>query len=197
MQPIPPPPGQPGAPPPGYPYPYPYPPPPKKASLLWLWILLGVGGVVVVLGILAAIAIPSFMEYQKKAKHSEAELNLNALGKGAKAAYHENGEFPRGSSGPTPPLGACCSGPNHKCEAKQSDWVGSYDNPTVWDALDFEQTAPFLFSYSYEGSADGQSFTAKAHGDLDCDGTFIEYELRGSAIGGTPSVTIIKPTRSD
>jgi len=40
---------------------------------------------------------------------------------------------------------------------------------------------------------DGQSFVAKAVGDLDCDGTFITYELTGMVRNGSLSTTLIEP----
>ena len=66
------------------------------------------------------------------------------------------------------------------------------DDP-VWRALDFQIDEPTLFQYSYRGSADGQSFEAKAVGDLDCDGVFITYELAGTISGGNPTFTLTEP----
>ena len=43
--------------------------------------------VVAIIGILAAVAIPGFMQYIKNSKTSEAKTNLNAIGKGATAWY--------------------------------------------------------------------------------------------------------------
>lgn len=46
--------------------------------------------VVAIIGILAAVAIPAFMDYMNKAKSTEAELNLDALRKKGKSAYDAN-----------------------------------------------------------------------------------------------------------
>ena len=43
--------------------------------------------VVAIIGILAAVAIPGFMQYIKNSKTSEAKTNLNAIGKGALAWF--------------------------------------------------------------------------------------------------------------
>jgi hypothetical protein len=69
------------------------------------------------------------------------------------------------------------------------DWV---QNP-VWHALDFEIDEPSLFRYSYE--SDGKTFTAKAVGDLDCDGIEITYELNGKIDPATrnPVITLTEP----
>lgn len=194
MQPAPPPgPPPPGYPPPGYPPPpgYGY-PPPQKSSLLWLWILLGVLGAVMVLGILAAVAIPSFLDYQKKAKRNEAELNLNAIGKAARMMYAEDARFPTGSAGPSPSM-PCCEGPGHRCAPDPTTWM----NDEVWSKLDFELTAPHYFQYTYTGSPDGQSFTATAIGDLDCDNVPVVYTVTGTVVGGNPQFEVTAPTNRD
>lgn len=190
----------PGAPPPGYPPGYPPPgypppgygyPPPKKASLLWLWILLGVVGGVMVLGILAAVAIPSFLDYQQKAKRSQVDLVLNQLQRSARAHYAEMSSFPTQASGPTPPV-SCCSFPQKKCPADPSAWAIE-----PWMSLDFEPYDATYYQFAYTPSADGQSFAATATGDLDCDGTTVTYTLRGSVEHGTPIFEIVKPATND
>jgi type II secretory pathway pseudopilin PulG len=202
MQPTAPPPGAPpagpppGYPPPGYPHGYPPPgypgyPPPKKASLLWLWILLGVVAAVMVLGILAAVAIPSFVDYQRKAKRSSADLQLMQLQKSANRSYAENGGFPPGEAGPTPAR-PCCEFPGHKCEASSQEWLAE-----PWTSLDFETYGPSYYQFTYRGSADGQSFTATAIGDLDCDGVTVVHTLRGTAVGGRPEFVVEQPTNRD
>ncbi|MBL8623167.1 MAG: hypothetical protein JNK64_17785 [Myxococcales bacterium] len=187
----PPPPGYPppGYPPPGYP-PHGYPPPPKQ-SLLWLWIVLGVLGAVMVLGIVAAVAIPSFMKYQQKSKRSEAELNLNAIKKYAAMNYAEMAGFPPGSAGPTPAT-SCCADPTRRCQPDPIAWQGE-----PWATLGFEMTSPHFYQYTYTGTADGQSFTATAIGDLDCDGNEVVYTLTGRVVGGSPSFELSPPTGRD
>ncbi|HEU4731483.1 MAG TPA: DUF4190 domain-containing protein [Kofleriaceae bacterium] len=141
-----------------------------------------------VIGIVAAVAIPSFMNYTKRSRLTEAALQLNKLGKNAKRAYIESGSYPPGTA-PLTPAEPCCGQPNNRCRAVPE----LYAADPVWKALDFQIDEPTLFQYSYSASPDGQSFIAKAIGDLDCDGTFITYELRGAARGGNPSSTLIEP----
>ncbi|SRR5213078_2850586 len=141
-----------------------------------------------VLGILAAVAIPAFMDYTKRSKKTEAALQLNKLGKNAKRAYLETSSFPKGSA-PLTPAEPCCGQPNNHCRAVPQLYAA---DPT-WKALDFQIDESTLFQYSYSGSPDGQSFVATAVGDLDCDGTFITYELRGTATNGHPSLTLTEP----
>ena len=148
--------------------------------------------VVAIIGILATVAIPAFMDYVKRSKKSEAVLQLNKIGKNAKRTYGETASYPSGIAGPTPtPVNAgkgCCGGagarPNH-CAANPAAWTG------VWRALDFEIDEDSLFYYSYGGAA--QAFTALATGDLDCDGTEVTYALNGTSVNGNPSTTLSEP----
>jgi type II secretory pathway pseudopilin PulG len=141
-----------------------------------------------VLGVLGAVAIPSFMDYAKKSRKTEAALQLNKLGKSAKRAYFEGSAFPAGNAPLTPPE-PCCGQRNNHCPAASALYAA---DPT-WKALDFQIDEDTLFQYSYSGSPDGQSFVARAIGDLDCDGTFITYELTGTARNGNPQVTLVEP----
>ena len=146
--------------------------------------------VVAIIGILAAVAIPSFMDYIKRSKKSEASLQLNKIGKNAKRYYAETGSYVATTSNtvPTPVTGlACCGNATNHCPAAPSSFVAD----TTWTALDFQIDEPTLFVYKYTGAA--QSFTATAVGDLDCDGTAITYTLAGTADKGNPTVTITEP----
>jgi type IV pilus assembly protein PilA len=149
--------------------------------------------IVAIIGVLAAIAIPAYMDYLKRAKKSEATLQLNKLGKNAKRAFYESTQYVTGHATPLPArpgTGGCCGGGgatvNH-CKAVPS----SFQANSVWNALDYTIDEDTLFYYSYDGAA--TSFTATATGDLDCDGTEIVYTLTGSAVDGNPSVTLIEP----
>ena len=148
--------------------------------------------VVAIIGILAAVAIPKFLDYMKKGKRSEAELNLNALGKAADADFAEKASYPVADSNGFTPAAACCAGPGKKCAVNQADWVGN----AAWDNLGFEMTQPFYFQYSYVSAA-GADFTAVAHGDLDCDTNFVDYTLAGLVTNGSPTSTLTKPARAD
>ena len=157
--------------------------------------------VVAIIGILATVAIPAFMDYVKRSKRSEAVLQLDKIGKNAKRTYGENGSFPVGT-GPTAPArpgggvgGGCCGGSgtsgksiNH-CAANAAAFGNS-----VWRALDFEIDEDTLFVYDYLGTA--QSFTATATGDLDCDGTEVTYSLAGASVNGNPTVQLSEPPPS-
>jgi type IV pilus assembly protein PilA len=151
--------------------------------------------VVAIIGILAAVAIPAFMDYMKKGKRSEAELNLNAIAKSNKSEFTTNAGYIASVAAATPTANCCTQnvGGTKKCAVVVAEWQGV----ATWDALDFELSEPFYFQYAYNGVAGGATYTATATGDLDCDTTPITYTLSGTSNGGTPGFTIAKPTNRD
>jgi type IV pilus assembly protein PilA len=146
--------------------------------------------VVAIIGILAAVAIPAFMDYMKRAKKTEASLQLNKIGKNAKRSYSETSAYVTGTAAQLPAkpgAGGCCGGPNNHCAAVPATFAGD----ATWKALDFQIDEASLFYYDYTGTATG--FTAKATGDLDCDGTEIVYTLTGTAANGNPATVLTEP----
>jgi prepilin-type N-terminal cleavage/methylation domain-containing protein len=82
--------------------------------------------VVAVIGILAAVAIPAFMDYMKRSKKTEANLQLNKIGKNAKRAYSEASSYTVGTAGQLPNKpggGGCCGGPNNHCAANSAGFA--------------------------------------------------------------------------
>ncbi len=147
--------------------------------------------VVAIIGILASVAIPSFMDYIKRAKKSEAALQLNKIGKNSKRVYAETASFVTGTATTLPGkigIGGCCGGPNNHCAAVPA----SFNADAVWGALEFEIDEPSLFYYDYTSTA-STAFRAKATGDLDCDGTEIVYTLTGTAQNGDTAVSLTEP----
>ena len=145
--------------------------------------------VVAIIGILAAVAIPAFMDYMKKGKSSEAELQLAKIRTNAKTAYSVDSTVPAVTA-PVTPGTTCCTqdaGGKKKCLVDATNW-----QTPAWRALDFQMDEQFYFQYQYTGAA--AAYTAVATGDLDCDGTPIAYTLTGSAPDGNPSYTLTKPS---
>lgn len=143
------------------------------------------------LGVVSAVAIPKFLDYMKVSKRSEAEVNLDAIRKGAEAEAMENESFPVATA-PLTPARPCCEGRGRRCPAVEKDWVGV----AAWDALGFELVEPSFFQYSY--TSDGRTLRATAVGDLDCDGVTVTYELRGTLDGtGRPRWQLVRPSRAD
>ena len=141
--------------------------------------------VVAIIGILAAVAIPAFMDYMKKSKKTEAALQLNKIGKNNKTYFITNASYVT-TSGAAKPAGTACTGPNKKF-AVASDWA----TQAGWQDLDFQVDEPNLFSYAYAGGS--SVATATAIGDLDCDGTMITYTLNMTAPSGNAGATLTEP----
>ena len=150
--------------------------------------------VVAIIGILAAVAIPAFMDYMKKSKKTEAALQLNKIGKNSKVYYIENQTYVLAADPallPTKPGGGgCCGGPNNKCAAVPASFAGD----SGWSSIGFQIDEPSQFYYDYFGAA--STFSATATGDLDCDNTEITYLMNGTAVAGNPAVSLTEPRSS-
>jgi type IV pilus assembly protein PilA len=140
--------------------------------------------VVAIIGLLAAVAIPSFMKYIRRSKTVEATMNLRKLFDSSVAYYESEHATPTGlgvtkqfptapASNPTPALGSCCGQKGDKCVPAPTLF-----NDNTWAALNFSVDDPFYFSYQYvsSGSETGATFAASAFGDLDCDGIYSTYQ---------------------
>jgi hypothetical protein len=137
----------------------------------------------IVLGTLSAVVVPSLMKNAKKAQTTEAVTNVKKIYDGARTYFDDGAKkFPGPSMPPTPPLGACCKSPDHKCQPDPKLWT------STWQALKFSMDDPHHYSYAYEVDKDGTTFAAQAFGDLDCDGTYSTFEMVGS-IGSDGKVT--------
>lgn len=142
--------------------------------------------VVAIIGVLAAVAVPSFIRYIAKAKTAEADTQIEKISTGARTYYMDqhvgqdidsatiSQKFPA-SEAPTPAL-SCCSGGADKCVPVATIW----QTPT-WNALQFSINDPHYYRYEFESAGSGLTaeFTARAIGDLDCDNDLSTFERYG------------------
>jgi type IV pilus assembly protein PilA len=144
--------------------------------------------VVAIILILAAVAIPAFLDYIKRSKGSEASLNLNKIGKEAKRIAGDIGTFPVQNGALLPgggggPGNNCCGGVGgtkttpgtsviNKCTADPAAFIDG----AGWQQLQFSMDEASQFQYQYVG--DALAPTAFAIGDLDCDGTSGTWTLK-------------------
>ena len=116
--------------------------------------------VVAIIGILAAIAIPNFLNFRLKAKTSEAKSNLGAI-RSTEVAYFAEWSFWVSNQDFVPVDFGARAG-----NAAKADW----NNSTRFSILGFAPEGKVFFSYNMEGSDWPISgFTAQAMGDLDGD----------------------------
>lgn len=146
--------------------------------------------VVAIIGVLASIAVPAFMDYIKRAKRSEAELQLAKIKTNAKSAFNINASYPISSAALTPAQDCCTQNVDgqKRCAVAVADWAVA-----GWQELGFQIDDPFFFQYEYLGDPSGATYTAFAVGDLDCDTTSITYTLTGSELNGNPTAALNKP----
>lgn len=129
----------------------------------------------------ASDATDPMTEYMRKSKATEAKVSLKGIARGVQLASEEERMGPDGTvqkvqlvAAPlTPAAGECCKQPQKKCAPNREQW-----KQPGWQAIAFELADPHY--YSYELVVDDSGFTARAIGDLDCDGELATYELRGT-----------------
>jgi type IV pilus assembly protein PilA len=158
--------------------------------------------VVAIIGILAAIAIPAFVNYVKRSKTSEAGANLKSLFTGA-AAYYERENWTQGLV--TPGNAAAASvhctvdtavpaGAWAAASPSDSKYVVNWGaQPVSYSALNFGPADPLYFIYSVTELPTGSSlcgnaidtaiYTFTANGDLDADGTDSSFVLQAGSNG--------------
>ena len=142
--------------------------------------------VVAIIGILAAVAIPAFMDYMKKGKTTEAQLQLNKISKNTKAEFNTNSAYPVVTA-PSTPTTVCCGQPKNKCVANAAQWATA-----PWQALDFQIDDDNYFQYNYTATV-GTGFVSQAIGNLDCDATSVTFVLTGTSAGGNPKTDLVSP----
>jgi type II secretory pathway pseudopilin PulG len=124
-------------------------------------------GGLMISGVLAAVAVPAFIKYVRKAKESEAPENLRKLASLQEAHRAKHGAYR-----------ACGRVPAKTPGEQPVPWPGD----KCFEALGFEPEGPVHFSYELEIDEDG--FRSFARSDLDGDGVerVLRYDSRTRAI---------------
>jgi prepilin-type N-terminal cleavage/methylation domain-containing protein len=125
--------------------------------------LLELMTVVAIIGILASIAIPAFIKYIRKAKTTEAVLNLATITMLQQAHKLDHGHYL-----------ACPANPvEEPCKAKDTAPRAGWSRLPAWEKLGFKPDGLLYYRYQVKLTQDG--FVAEALGDLDCDGRKSRY----------------------
>ena len=152
--------------------------------------------VVAIIGILAAVAIPAFLEYMKRSKATEASLNLNKIGKASKRVKGEIGTYASEAGAMLPhSSGTCCgdSGGTPQINNKCTPTPAAFSDGAGWSHLEFSVDEPSVYSYQYV-PVGGSAFTAYAVGDSDCDSVMATFTMLGTTTAaGNAAVSIIPP----
>jgi type IV pilus assembly protein PilA len=122
--------------------------------------------VVAIIGILAAIAIPNFLQFRLKAKTSEAKSNLGAI-RSTEVAFFAEWDSYVGQQTPTPVA-------NRAGNDRKVAWVPS----TRFSIIGFAPEGNVFCSYSMDGNAypvKAEGFDVHAFGDLDGDSQVSDF----------------------
>jgi prepilin-type N-terminal cleavage/methylation domain-containing protein len=127
--------------------------------------------VVAIIGVLAAVAIPSFRNYQLSSKRTEAYANLSALAKAQKSYFAEFDDFVPVTTEPS-----FTSGVNPTSTTRSKAPI-----TTAFSTVGWTPDGDVFYDYDTTTPADPGTgtctcteacFTATAYGDLDGDGFF-------------------------
>ena len=142
--------------------------------------------VVAIIGLLAAIAIPAFSRYVRKARTTEAVGHLNKEWAGSLMYYESEHTISLGTvltkefPGPSASWAnatdcGCLSGTF--CPPNNPIW----NSDPVWQALNFSIPDPhhYMPGYTSVGFGATAKFTAYAKGDLNCNQIVAEFSRQG------------------
>ncbi len=141
-------------------------------------------------GIMAAVAIPAFMEYMHKSKKTESSLHLRRLETKIKSYYYERTELPPSAAEMPGPAATVCNNPGLKHPVRT---ISDYQQDPGWSALDFwiDSPTPYSFAWTRETSTHG---VLEARADQDCDGTISVERWDITLVRGNIEVTHLPPT---
>jgi hypothetical protein len=142
------------------------PAPKKSRALLVVGIVVGLLVLCCCpMGILAGIAVPSFQQYIRRAKSTEARSELASLAS-AEEQWCLVHLSPLAGAGPLP---AGAPGPEKQ--------VGSFQLDPIFSQLGYEPYGPLYYQYSIVDEGAG-GVVIRAEGDLDGDGVRSRFERR-------------------
>lgn len=165
----------------------------KKSGFTLIELMI----VVVIIGILAAVAIPSFLRYIASSKEAEVPNNLKAIYDGSVSYIEDPRNHVNPSTGEPAAVSfpatqdytpssfsgtGCCDGTRPlKCNPRGTGTTG-YSGDTEWEAetwkkLKFFMRDPHLYLYKY--LANTTAFKAIAKGNVECKTGGFTYFWRG------------------
>lgn len=156
--------------------------------------------VVAIIGVLAAVAIPAFVGYTRRAKTLEVTVSLKALFVGAAGYYEQE----RTSKGMTATASGNCTvaaaGPLPDSDPGADKRTYDYVTNEAFAQLGFSVPGPHYYSYEIIGNAMSSCsspasnpavYSFRAYGDLDGDNTNSTFEL---SVGSNEKNTLYHST---
>ena len=150
--------------------------------------------VVAILGILAAVAIPAFINYMRRAKTSEATATLARMYQGLVVYYDKKNV----ATGVNTTSTTRCIPPNVALTPDNNpgdvEYVGNNAAWSVagstWELLDFAMADNHYYAYSFDSAGgsscfvDNDTFNCTAVGDLDGDDVNSLFQRQGAVEDG-------------
>ena len=150
-------------------------------------LVCGLVGSVMGLGVLAAVAIPAFLDYNTKPRKTESKVELERM----REHIELRGLLPPSSQLELPGRpGEACSGPGLKFEPVAARrWL---EDP-AWREINFIVDRPSYYSYRWVQQSPTRGY-AEAYADLDCDGTVSVTRMDVEFVDGGVTATHHPPT---
>jgi type IV pilus assembly protein PilA len=166
--------------------------------------------VVAIIGILAAVAIPAFVNYMKRAKTSEAMENTRMIAEGVVAYWESDHSAPDGTGvthcvpttkGPSPNSNPEAS----RHPVNDTDYRAHFaESDGTWSSIGWRPLKPFYYSYTWtqsepacpmpEQTTQIEAGISVAEGDLDGDNTNSTFNRFLWVKGGDMSVSNLNKT---
>ena len=134
--------------------------------------------VVVILGILAAVAIPAFTRYVKRSKTAEATGNIAKIYQG-QVSYYQASQERAAVASFVNAEGMPSTAPSN---TKYAPNIGIWTASANWNAVSFSLDTGHY--YQYICPATTTAFTARAVGNIDGDTIFSTFERAATVVGG-------------
>ncbi|MCP4599674.1 MAG: type II secretion system protein [Proteobacteria bacterium] len=144
--------------------------------------------VTAIIGILAAVAVPAFMNYSTRTKTSEAVLNIRVISEGAIVYFEAEQSGGRSHFLPLNKIRTpkdVSKGVKNKID---SIILVSFKADPTWIGLNFTPNDDFYYSYSFASDCQGvlclddKTATISAFGDLDGDGVISTFSTTMTVI---------------
>jgi prepilin-type N-terminal cleavage/methylation domain-containing protein len=146
--------------------------------------------VVAIIGILAAVAIPAFMDYMKKSKRTEAPLQLKVIAMKVMDYVTPQPFYPPSSTNSFAGAdGGACSQSNGRFAIM--DATSWFADP-AWGKMEFHIDEPTYFTYHFTKTSPMAAY-ATAVGDLNCDGVTFSYSLDLKTVGNALQNQLVAP----
>lgn len=148
--------------------------------------------VVAILGILAAVAIPAFINYLRRAKTSEATVNIDRMYEGVVANFDKKVVATGVTTTSTTRCLPATAGPTPNATPGETEYMGNdalWESTDTWVQLDFAMADNHYYAYSFTTNqatcfVDTAEFDCTAIGNLDGDDEFSYFRRYGAVEGG-------------